>query len=362
MSANTAPIPGLDTAAGAGTTIVDFEPGTTPRDTTARIPAFIGLAREHGGRYAENLAGMSIPDALAAAGLNFTVIKIPFGGDVAVRGHDVRVDGPSKLVMTVATYPHPGPDGVPAGLGVVGQGYGVVQPAAAGEFAQQVLDESGATVVAVCAYGDPQGSRMLLALQLPGGLLIGGEDLHNMFLVVGNSFNSETSLWGCAAPLRVECVNQIAGTFGRHANRFKIPHRVAVDERVDEVRDTLRITGTFAQRYAEAAERLLSTPMDGGEVFEFARKLMPTPADVKTANGATAWDLRRLRLAELIRSGERNTVGRGTRYAALQGVTEFADHTLPANTARTRYTRIVSGTGETEQLKRRATSLLLAGI
>lgn len=355
-------IPGVDAEPGGDTTTVEFAPGELPRDTTGRIPAFIGLAKATGGLYAELLSGMTIAQALTAARLDFTVTKVPFTGTVSVRGHDVPVDGPDKLAMTVATWPHPGPDGTPFGLGVVGRDYGIVQPAAAAEFAQQILDEAGATVVAVCAYGDPLGSRMLLALQLPTGLRIGGEDPHQVFLVVGNSFNSETSLWGCAAPIRLECTNQICGTFGRLANRFTIPHRTSVDDRVDEVRETLRITGTFAQRYAEAAERLLTTPMDAAEVTAFCKTLLPTPKSVKTPVGADRWDLRRHQLGEVIRQGERNTVGRGTRYAALQGVTEMADHLLKAETLKTRYARLVTGSGAPEKLKQRATALLLAGI
>ncbi len=354
----TAIIPGLDT----GTTTVATRPDEVPRDADGRIPAFIGLARHTGGLTVENLTGMTIDQALTTAGLGFTVTKVPFTGVVSVRGHDVTVDGPAKLAMTVATWPHPGPDGEPRGLGVVGKDYGIVQPFEAGEFGQQVLDESGATVVAVCAYGDPIGSRMLLALKLPSGLLIGGVDPHDVYLIVGNSFNAETALWGCAAPIRIDCTNQICGTFGRRSNRFTIPHRTAIKDRTDDVRETLRITGTFAQRYAEAAELLLAAPMEGPEISEFARKLLPTPKDVKTPRGAEAWDMRRHQLTELIRNGDKNTVGRGTRYAALQGATEMADHLTKADSAKTRYARLVNGSGGPEKLKQRATALLLAGV
>lgn len=365
MPAMTTTIPGLTTEP-TDTTTVDFDNGELPRDDTGRIPAFIGLAKATGGLYAENLTGLTIAQALAAVRLDFTVTKVPFTGAITrqIEGVPYLVDvpGPSKLAMTVATWPHPGPDSDPYGLGVVGKDYGIVQPAAAGEFAQQVLDESGATVVAVCAYGNPQGSRMLLALQLPTGLLIGGVDPHDVYLVVGNSFNAETGLWACAAPIRIDCTNQIAGTFGRRAARFTIPHRTSVDDRIDEVRETLRITGTFAQRYAEAAERLLTAEMTGGEITDFCKTLLPTPKDVKTALGAERWDLRRFQLGELIRAGEKNTVGRGTRYAALQGVTELADHLTKADTLTSRYARLVTGSGAPEKLKQRATSLLLTGI
>jgi hypothetical protein len=337
-----------------GTTTIPFEQGL-PRDARKRFPAAVALAQATGGLYAENLAGMDIPAALAAAGLNFTVSK---EGPITVPdGRGGYLAGLNRWRGTVGNYPD-STGKPPVLLGVVGDGYPVVQPAATAEFGQAILDEAGGTVVAVCAYGDPRGSRMVLALKLPEGLLIGGEDRHDLYLYVGNSFNRETPVWACAAPIRLDCTNQVAGTFRGRASRWSLSHRGDMEFKIQDARDALKITGTFAEAYTAAAEEMLATPFSGAELDAFVEELLPTPRELKTERGEQAWEQRRYALKATITSGERNTVGRGSRYAAYQGVVEMVDHMSPAKTAARQYMRIVDG-GAAEQVKARAARLLM---
>lgn len=336
----------------AGGSVIEFD--DTLHDANRRLPAVIALAKHTGGVYAEQLAGMSIDQALVAAGLDFHAVKV---GPVTVPYGGTQVGGLERSMGVVAEWPT-GSDRDPLLLGVVGTNYPVMQPAATGEFGQMLLDEGGGTVAAVCAYGVPRGSQMVLALKLPGELLIGGQDRHDLYLYVGNSFNTQTSLWGCVAPIRIDCTNQAAATFGKLACRFGIRHTGDIKSKVDEARLTLRITGTFAERFRQAAEVMLATPMPPAEVSEFVKTLIPTPRSVKTAGGADRWDVRRGEVCQLITDGARNTVGRGTRYAAYQGVVEHLDHQMPARSAATRYARLVNG-GEIERVKIRAAALLL---
>lgn len=349
-----APIAGAATT-DDGVQVVDL--GFRTRDQHRRLPSVLALARHTGGLYAEQLAGMTVPRALQAAELDFTVAK---HGPISVPVGDVQVQGLPKLMSTVAVWPEG--SGKPASLlGVVGKNYPVAQPMQAAEFGQVLLDEGGATVAAVCAYGEPRGSKMVMAFKLPEGIKVGGEDPYDVYLFVGNSFNRETSLWGCVAPIRIECTNQAAATFGQYACRFLIPHRGDMEGKVADARKTLEITGTFTQEYAKAAEQMLGTPMAGAEVEEFLRELFPTPADIKTDRGEDAWDARRHQIGTVIRSGERNTVGRGTRYAAYNGVVEWVDHYAPATSPTRRAARLVDG-GTAERVKVDAVRLLLADL
>lgn len=335
-----------------GTSVIEFS--DVLYDASRRLPAVLALAKNTGGLYAENLKGMTIDQALVAAGLNFHAVKV---GPVTVPYGGTQVGGLDRSTGVVAEWPA-GSDREPLLMGVVGSNYPVMQPAATGEFGQALLDEGGGTIAAVCAYGAPRGSQMVLALKLPDGLLIGGQDRHDLFLYVGNSFNTSTSLWGCVAPIRLACTNQAAATFGKLAARFGIRHTGDIKGKVDEARLTLRITGTFAERFQRAAEVMLATPMPRTEVAEFVKVLLPTPATVRTARGNDRWDARRGSVVDTIMSGANNTVGRGTRYAAYQGVVEHLDWGTPARSETTRYTRIVNG-GEIERVKTRAAALLL---
>ncbi len=336
----------------AGVTVVE---GTDMNDASSRLPSFLALAKYTGGRYAEQIDGMTVPQALAAAGLDFTVVK---HAGLSVQDGERVITGLPRMRGTVAHYPD---DRAPTLLGIVGQGYEVVQPIQAAEFGQAVLEEGGATVAAVGAYGDPIGSRMFMALRLPEGLLIGGEDPYNLYLGIGNSWNRTTGLWAVTAPIRIDCTNQAAAIFGGMSNRFSIRHTADVATKVGEVQRALELTGTFSERYATWAEMLLSEPMDGAEVDTFLDKLMPTPKTVKTSRGEANWAGRRGAIGHVIRSGGNNTVGRGTRYAAYQGVVEWVDHFSPSRTPAARATRLLDG-GAYEQIKYDAARLLTAGL
>lgn len=346
-----------------GTTTTLFKPFTGDRvDNTgqpSRMPAFLGLARHYGGLYVENDSGMAVPDALAKAGLDFTVTMHPYeihlDGDTPDTPAAV-VPGARNRRASIATWP----DGRRAALGDAGKGYTPVQPAQAAELGQLVLDEGGATIVAAAAYGDPRGSRMYLALKMPEGIQIGGRDPHDLYLTIGNSFNTDTGLWGCVAPIRTRCTNQTTGTFFGASNRFTIRHTAKMEIRLGEIRRALDLTETFAEQYAAACERLLAAPMEG--LNEFLEKLLPTPKTVITDRGADNWAERRSEVRHIITDGMFNDFGVGTRYAALQGVYEWADHKMRADTLETRYSRLITGNSQAEQIKNRAAELLMAGL
>ncbi len=328
---------------------VDNGPGA------GRMPAFIGLAREAGGFYVENTGGMTIEQALTRAGLDFTVDLREF--QIPTPGGD-PIPGATNLRACVGTWS----DGRVANLGVAGKGYFPVQPRAAAQFGQALFEEGGANVVAAAAYGEPRGSRMFLALKMPEGIQIGGEDPHDLYLTLGNSFNRSTGLWGCVAPIRVRCTNQTTATFRGAPHRFTIRHTGQMELRINDVRHALDMTGTFADAYAQTAQQLLGTPMPAREVEEFVDTLFKTPPAVKTERGGRNWVERRNAVKHMILSGELNDTGRGTRYAALQGVTEWADHVMDAKSRYGRYMRLVDDGSDAEKYKVRAASLLTADL
>ncbi len=345
------------TTTGTGTAVLT-DVDLTTRDEARRLPAFVALAGYSGhGCYAEILDGMSVPEALTDAGLDFTVAKHD-GLSVRTLDGDGYIAGLGNMRGTVAHFPD---DREPKLLGIVGAGYEVVQPTEAAEFGQRVLDEAGATVVAVGAYGVPTGSRMYMALKLPNGLTIGGEDPYDLYLAVGNSWNRSTGLWGVIAPIRIDCTNQAAATFGKLSNRISLRHTAGVTSEVAEARRMLKLANEFTERFAAMAADLLATPMSGRDVDEFVDAIRPTPRTIKTERGEQNWADQRNAIKYVIRAGENNTVGRGTRYAAYQGLAEWTDWLSNARSPLSRAVRALDG-GQHEDLKVRAAEMLTADL
>lgn len=327
-------------------------------DFKNRMPAFVGLAKATGGFYAENEAGMTLDRAMEAARMDFTV---QFQEDVEVTTLD------NEGALTVR-YPHRGtygrwPNGDTVGMGMVKSRYQLIQPAEAGMLGQHVMDEGGANVVAAGLYGDPRGSKSYLAFKLPEGFLVGGQDRHDLYLTILNSYDGSSNISGLLAPIRLDCTNMTTITFGKTANRFAFRHSGNIEDKLEKAREALGLASAWTKKWQHAAEQLLATEMNGQALNRYLRRVLPTPEHITTERAQKNWENKRYEIKTIITQSDTCEFGRGTAYAALQGVHEWADWQRPTQRggvegAVTRFTRILDG-GETEELKLRAARLLL---
>lgn len=340
-----------------------------------RMPAFAGLAKSTGGFLAENENGMTLEQAMKAGKMDF---RVEFQDKVSIQEkvEDVQItpDGVTKGEKTITTtYPYRGTrafwegrEDEPVGLGMVKGRYQIVQPVQAGELGQAIMDEGGANVVAAGIYGEPLGTRSYLAFKLPEGLTIGGEDRHDLYLTILNSYDGTSGLTGLLAPIRIRCTNMTTATFGRKvANRFSFKHSGDTTRKIQDAREALGLATEWVAHFKRSAEILLATPMSLTEIEAFVEKMLPTPAKVSTGAGERNWVSKRIALKRVITEAETNAFGRGTAYAAFNGAIEYADFLAPTQSGGaagelSRYTRILQG-GETEKFKLRAADLLGVG-
>ncbi|MEV6527395.1 DUF932 domain-containing protein [Longispora sp. NPDC051575] len=331
-----------------------------------RFPAFHALARATGGWYAENTEGMSVERAMQAANLPARVDFQPFDQVPLITEAGVESLSYPGSQGTYAIYP----DGTRRGLGTVRKRYTIVQPEELAALGEAITYQSDGAIVAAGSYGDPVGSRMFLAFKLPEGFTVGGEDLHDRYFTLINSFDGSTSLRALFAPLRLTCTNQVEATFGKLANRVDIRHTGKITDKIDRVLEALRIAYDWTAAWKVESEKLLATPMNATEVTAFVDKLMPTPATTITAKGEKLWTERRSAIIDLALRGENNDFGRGSAYAVNNAVSEFADHHAQVragqgtNADRQRRTTIRRAVrlldADAAALKVRATNLLLA--
>lgn len=333
-----------------------------------RMPAFVGLAKKHGGYYVENSAGITIEQALEAARINFTAC---FGQSQTRVDLPAVIDANGVTPARTVTLDDEGwrstvgvwPDGTAKVFGKVRSLYQICQQTEAAALGQAIIDQSGANIVAAGGYGQIYGQRTYLAFKLPEEVLIGGEDPHDMYLTILNSFDGSGGLTGLIAPIRMQCTNQTTATFGRLAQRFVFRHSGEFSNKLQDAREAIDLTFKWTEVWTEAMEKLLAAPMSNKEMQDFTEKLLPTPKHVRTERGEGNWLARRNTILDNFVSGEDNTYGRGTRYSAYQAVTAYADHWDTAGDKRSinRWSNLLDG-HKVEDIKERAGSLLLAGL
>lgn len=324
-----------------------------------RLPAFALLAKSTGGFLAENEDGMDLDQAMLAARMNF---RVEFQNNIEVI--ETLPDG-----VTKTRYPHRGTrafwdgDPNPVGMGMVLSRYQIVQPRQTGELGQALMKNSGANVVAAGIHGSPLGSKTYLAFKLPGELTIGGSDKHGLYLTILNSYNGTTGLTGLFAPIRETCTNMVTITFGKVANRFTFRHSGNVDRKQEDALEALGVAQEWTAAWKRAAERLLAWKMSEEDLDNYLEKVLSAKesASSKVQAGVEG---KRLMMKQIITTHDTCEFGRGTAYAALQGVQEWSDWFYPTQKKGTagdiaRCTRILNGTGnEGEKLKLHAASLL----
>lgn len=328
-----------------------------------RLPAFVGLAKATGGFYAENEDGLTLDKLLVAAQMNFEV------------EFEDKIETWSKRngQQICTKYPFRGTrafwDGSndPVGMGMVKSRYQLVQPRAAGELGQAFMGESGANAIAGGIYGDPRGSKTYLAFKLPEGLTIGGEDRHDLYMTILNSYNGTTGLTGLFAPIRIACTNMTTITFGKRvSNRFTFRHSGDIEKKKLDALEALGVAQEWTAEWKRKAEVLLMRSMTGKDLDRYLEKALPTPArDTRTSASEQRWMRKRLEIKQIITESDTCEFGRGTAYAALQGVHEWADWrsaTKQSGSVGTvaRFVRTLDG-GPTEKIKLDAANLLLAG-
>jgi phage/plasmid-like protein (TIGR03299 family) len=320
-----------------------------------RLPAFVGLARYSGGSYVESDKGMRLKTAIRKARMDYTVqFEKPVSHVKMPDGRTVTVEYPHR--GTVAVWPN----GEATALGTVKSKYTICQNDEAARMGQQIIKEGGANVVAAGVYGDPFGAKTYMAFKLPQELVIGGEDPFDLYLAILNSHDGESALSALFAPIRIACTNMTTATFGAGVkNRFRLRHSGTMEYKIAEVQRALEISYRWTEDWKREAELLLRTPLAGEELNGFLRDVMPTPERGKGEKSASNWDARRMELKTVITQAETNEFGRGTAYAAYNGVTEWVDFYRPvANAAPTARLKSVLDGGEHEKYKINAFTLL----
>jgi phage/plasmid-like protein (TIGR03299 family) len=321
-----------------------------------RLPAFIALAAEHGGWTAENTDGMTLEEATRLGRLDFTVTREPFTS---------TVPGPDGEPITVG-YKSEGmvahwPDGTKTGLGTATTRYKIVQPADALDLGNVIMDDGGANVVATGLWGNPIGQKTYAAFKLPNGMTVGGVDRHDLYLTIINSYEADGALKVLLAPIRLDCTNQGAATFGQYANRFSIRHSGDIATKITEARHVLKLAGTWTEHFRKACEKLLTIKVDEKNIIEFLEKAVPTPKsgnERKQEQNEANWSGKRLEIKQVITTSATNEFGRDTALGWYNGLVEWLDYGRPAATEWSRYTRTLDGRGD--GYKQAAMDLLLA--
>lgn len=261
-----------------------------------------------------------------------------------------------RKVATIRTNPITGED---EALGVVGKDYKVIQNEEAFAFLDALVDVGGAHFETAGGLGN--GERVFMSMKLPEGVMIAGEDAHDMYLLAANSHDGSSAFHVAVTPVRVVCKNTLTMGLRAAKQKFSIRHTTNADGRIEEAREALKIAFKYADEFEHQLNVLLDSAFTDAQFDALVKDLVPD-----SASEAEGWQAkvleRRSTLTHLFTTAETNTFGRGTKYAAYNAFTEYADWYMPVKGAdldgRKRAERAMAG-GVVQQFKDKALAALV---
>lgn len=270
-------------------------------------------------------------------------------------------------------------------LGVVTDKFEPVQNEQAFSFFDEVVGEGQAIYHTSGSLG--KGERVWILARLPQEVKINGSDVVENYLLMTNGHDGQSAFHMLFTPIRVVCQNTlniaVGTTEAQQAARggYRLFHLKGISGRMNakDARNALGLAKTFMKEFERDAQKLAQTPLEGEELDAFLQRMFPllTKLQLKAPKSEKLlllpepkleniapdfrWSLstaqkKRELVKTLTESGKGNDHPdvAGTRWAAFNGVAEFADYLNGQDAKRTKSLLF----GEGQSLKQRAWNLL----
>ncbi len=253
-------------------------------------------------------------EALAASGLDWTVIKVPIVA--SMNGHSQPIPGFAATVRESDKLP----------LGIAKDGYQVFQNEMLFQFGRALVDTDQA--VFETAGSLFAGKLVWTLLKVPTDIILprdGGTILP--YIMVLSSHDGTKALTVRPTPVRVECANTVSLAVSGNKSALTVKHTAMADPmvRIVEAQDALGFTFKWYESFEKTAETLIKKRMSAAKLQEFVDELFPNRKgdDEETA---TRTQNRRDAVLALAKNAENLEAVRGTGWAAYNAAAEYADH------------------------------------
>ncbi len=299
--------------------------------------------------------GTVVPDELHA---EEAIIAAELDWDVTLAPAFAQV-GPHRR-KTNAFFPMAEVDGEMEFIGnstrVVSAKYQVLQNRDAFTFMDNLVDDG-------LKY-DTAGSLrnrawVWMTAKLPGQIAVGGEDMHDVYLLLSNSHDGTKAVRVDVTPVRVVCANTLNMAWGDSRSSWSARHLSTMQGRIDEARQTMDLTFKYLDDWKIQSELLLAEVFSDRQMTNLLEKLIPEGPRASKEQKATIQTLFQASPTII------GTPVEGTRLGALNAVGEYFDH-IRFSEDDERRTPQSQALGTWEGIGRKsrdkAATLLLAGI
>ena len=212
-------------------------------------------------------------------------------------------------------------------LSVVGSRYKVVQNEDLFSFAENLHD--GNPDVKVDSAGSLKQGRIVYgSWSLPNQLVLdpkGVADTTKLYLIVWTSHDGSVAVQAAITPVRVRCQNTLNLAMKSAKQSFKIRHTQTADGKILAAREALGLSVAYFDEFSKQANGLFESKINDKQFSDLIRNLYPKPE--KDAKGALKkWENKVVLIDELYHNSPTNAGIKGTKWGALNALTERLDY------------------------------------
>jgi phage/plasmid-like protein (TIGR03299 family) len=254
-------------------------------------------------------------EALKTAGLDWEVILAPAIAEVPGLG-----DQPTNAYFPMAKI-----DGQYEFIGnatrVVSDKYELFQNANAFSFLDNLVDQG----LKYSTAGSLRNRAWVWATaKLPQTILLGGEEAHDIYLLISNSHDGTKAVRVDVTPVRVVCQNTLNLAWGSARQSWSARHLSSIEGRVEEARKTLDLSFSYLDDWKINAELLLATVFDDKQLIELLDNTVEeSPRD----------NIHKTTIRSLFSDSPtiKGTIAEGNAWGAVNAIGEYYDHIRFAN-------------------------------
>lgn len=300
-------------------------PGATPSFASVRAPAWHNLGIVH----TEQVSALEL---LKSAHADYDVIKVPNYAQLALDedGELASVTGkPIKTIQWVEddrtrkTIRRNPVTREWNALGTCSPSYQPInnRDAFIG-FGDALIDVAEPNVATCGVLRD--GRQAFMCWKLPRGILVGGLDAVELWLLVLTSHDSSAKLTAAITPLRTVCANTCRWNLANAISSWSVKHTRNAKLALTEARTSLKLSYQYADLWAQVSDAMIQTKVTTAKFDEIIAENFG-PGDDASKIALDRWDEKHSKLINLFAQADTQANVRGTAWAGLQAVTEFCD-------------------------------------
>lgn len=183
--------------------------------------------------------------------------------------------------------------------------------------------------------GETASGMVYVIAKLPDVDILG--DTFTPHVIFRNGFSGKVKITAAICPLRVVCQNQFNFAFRNADNAVTIRHVQNAEQKLEEARETLRMSADYMRELTVMAERFAGVRISEIQLERFLREMFPMDG-IENMNPFKRSKLEQARAAFVrAHNADDNWNFRGTAWGLINAYTDFITHQVPQGKTETRF-------------------------